>query len=137
MATNGTRLIAAFAAALLLAGCQSSSLTVATLGYAPDASDTLTSPLAGNVIGRDLSNDARRTALEAEYRALEFGRTGSPIEWRGRRGVRGQVIPGPNYQINETRCRDYTHTIRKGDALPETARSTACRAADGTWEAVG
>jgi len=124
-------------AALALAGCQSAhtEATASLAAYAPtESGQNLTSGLAGTAIGLDLSAKDRRAALAAEYRALEYGQTGAPIAWRGR-SVRGEVVAGPLYKVNDYDCRQYTHTITiKGKS--ETARGTACRAPDGAWQPV-
>jgi surface antigen len=91
------------AVALALAGCQSTGT-----GSVGDAVSAYAAPTA--LTGRDLNAKDRRAALEAEYRALEYGRTGQPVVWRGRSG-RGEVVAGPPYQVNDYDCRDYTHTI--------------------------
>lgn len=89
--------------------------------------------LIGSEIGRALDENDRRAASEAEYRALETGRSGTPTRWRNPdSGHYGDVVPGPAYQVNRLDCRDYTHTIYI-DGQPETARGTACRQPDGTW----
>lgn len=132
------RMLGYAAVALALAGCQSTgtgSVGDAVSAYAaPTALTALAGGLVGNQIGRDLNAKDRRAALEAEYRALEYGRTGQPVVWRGRSG-RGEVVAGPPYQVNDYDCRDYTHTITtKGQS--ETARGTACRRPNGTWKPV-
>lgn len=123
---------------LALAGCQSAGSGPATglvTAYAaPAVADGLAGGLAGTEIGRDLNANDRRTALEAEYRALEFGRTGAPVVWRGRSGS-GEVVAGPPYRVNDYDCREYTHTIT-AKKQSETARGTACRRANGTWRPV-
>lgn len=93
--------------------------------------------IIGKVIGAELDSADRRAALDAEFRALEYGRTGVPVQWRGRNGrTWGDVWAGARYQINDFACRDYTHTIVIGGET-QTARGTACRQPNGTWEAVG
>lgn len=92
--------------------------------------------LVGSSIGRDLDDQERRNAQEAEYNALETGRPGSPVQWHGDRdGYYGEVTPGPRYRVNSYDCRDYTHKIWI-DGRPEVARGTACRQPDGTWKPV-
>ena len=90
----------------------------------------------GNEIGANLDANDRRLAVDAEFRALEYGRAGVPVQWRGRSGRYGDVIAGAQYRVNDTNCRDYTHTIYI-DGRPEVARGTACRQPDGTWQPVG
>ncbi len=90
----------------------------------------------GNALGSELDAADRQRAADAQYRALEYGRTGAPVEWRGRRGRYGDVVAGSPYRVNDYNCRDFTHTIYI-DGRPETARGTACKQPDGTWQVVG
>ena len=90
----------------------------------------------GNELGRQLDDDERRQAMAAEYQALEYGRTGAPVQWRGRRGYYGDVVAGASYHVNSYDCRDYTHTIYI-DGRPQIARGTACKQPDGTWRPIG
>jgi surface antigen len=92
--------------------------------------------LVGNVIGGELDASDRRKALDAEYRALEYGQTGTPVQWRGRKGRHGEVVPGALYRVNAYNCREYTQTIYIDDR-PAVARGTACRQPDGSWRTVG
>ena len=56
--------------------------------------------------------------------------------WRNPASGRyGSIVPGPAYQSNGMNCRQFTHTIYI-DAKPQTARSTACRNPEGTWQPV-
>lgn len=90
----------------------------------------------GNALGSELDAADQRRAVDAQYRALEYGRTGAPVEWRGGRGRYGDVVAGSPYRVNDYNCRDYTHTIYI-DGRPEVARGTACKQPDGTWRVVG
>ena len=89
----------------------------------------------GNEVGADLDAQDRKMAMDAEYRALEYSRTGVPIQWHGHSGRYGDVIAGASYRVNDYNCRDYTHTIYI-DGQPEVARGTACRQPDDTWKVV-
>ncbi len=92
--------------------------------------------LIGAQIGRDLDELDRQRALEAEYRALEYGRAGRPVVWRNdNTGHYGEVVAGPGYEVNSLDCRDYTHTIYI-DGRPQVAKGTACRQPDGSWQIV-
>ena len=141
-------------ASLALAGCFSSgpkettgtvvgAITGGVIGGATSggsaggvAAGALIGGLLGNVIGADLDAADRRAALDAEYRALEYGRPGAPVQWRGNSGHYGDVVAGAQYRVNDYNCRDYTHTIYI-DGEPQVARGTACRQTDGTWQPVG
>lgn len=87
-------------------------------------------------VGASLDDRDRRRAAAAENQALERGQPGEPVGWRGGAGRHGTVVPGVDYEIRSVRCRDYTHSIYI-DGRPQTARTTACRNANGTWSPVG
>lgn len=90
----------------------------------------------GNSIGARLDEADRRAAMEAQYRALEYGSPGTPTPWRNTRsGHHGTIVPGQPYQTAGRHCRDYTHTIYVS-GQPETLRGRACRNPDGTWQRV-
>jgi surface antigen len=92
--------------------------------------------LIGMEVGRSLDERDRQLAMQAEYRALEMGQAGRPIEWRNEQtGRYGEVVVGPGYQVNQLDCRDYTHTVYIS-GQPQVARGTACREADDTWRIV-
>jgi surface antigen len=92
--------------------------------------------LIGSAIGAQLDERDRQLAYEAEMRALESGPPGAPVGWRGESsGYYGNVVPGPYYESRGMRCRQYTHTVYI-NGRPQSARGTACRNPDGTWQAV-
>ncbi|MDJ0614906.1 MAG: glycine zipper 2TM domain-containing protein [Rhizobiaceae bacterium] len=97
---------------------------------------TVVGALAGGVIGgnigRNLDERSRNAALQAEYNALENGRSGQPVNWQGSGSTYGQVVPQQAYQVGSQDCRRYTHTIYI-DGQPSQASGTACRNPDGTW----
>ena len=72
----------------------------------------------------------------AQVQALESGPSGAPVAWRNPDSGRyGSIVPGPAYASNGMNCRQFTHTIYI-DGKPQTARGTACRNPDGTWQPV-
>jgi len=92
--------------------------------------------LIGNRIGAALDDADRERAYVAQMQALESGQSGAPVNWRNPDSGRyGNVVPGPAYQQAGNTCRSYTHTIYI-DGRPQTARGTACRAPDGTWNPI-
>lgn len=95
---------------------------------------TLIGGYIGSTIGQSLDVQQQQRAAAAQAQALDYGRPGAPVAW-SQGNARGQVTPGPSYQVNNTQCRDYTHQIWI-DGQPETARGTACRNPDGTWRTV-
>ena len=93
--------------------------------------------LIGNAIGASLDEQDRQMAYAAEMQALEHGEPGVAVGWRSERTrYYGNVVPGPYYENAGRRCRAFTHTIYV-NGRPEIARSTACRAPDGRWVAMG
>ena len=93
--------------------------------------------ISGNQAGKSLDEEDRRIAATAEYQALEYGQPGAVTPWDNPQTQHpGQIVPGKPYQQGSQFCRPYTHTIY-GEGEPQTARGTACRQPDGTWQAVG
>lgn len=131
------RKVAAIAVTVLaLVGCQSSPQQQAgtPIDFAGGGSE-LVGGLAGNTVGRDLDDANRRVAHDAEFQALEYGRSGAPVAWRSPSGRYGEVIPETSYSVNDTKCREYTQAVYL-DGRPEVARGTACRQADGSWRSL-
>lgn len=93
--------------------------------------------IVGSEIGRALDRQDQMLAQEAEFEALESGRSGERRRWRNPdSGHYGEVVPSESYRRGTADCRDYTHTIYI-DGRPESMRGTACRNPDGTWHNVG
>jgi surface antigen len=98
---------------------------------------TVIGGIAGKEIGRRMGDQERRIAADAEYRALEYGRSGAPVDWKNpATRHRGSIVPGRPYQAGNQYCRSYTHTVYTGSS-PDLAKATACRSPDGTWRSVG
>ncbi|MBN8996490.1 MAG: hypothetical protein J0H63_12585 [Rhizobiales bacterium] len=115
---------------LALAGCN------AGVGGGPAGSLPATGEggVAGGAIGKALGAADQRAARAAEYKALEYGHTGVAVEWKNG-GNHGQVVPGASYRVNAYTCRDFVHTIYIGNEQ-QSARATACRQANGSWQPV-
>lgn len=89
--------------------------------------------LIGGSIGNGLSDTEKRSALEAEYKALEYNTSGQKVTWKGDQASRyGEVVPAQPYRVGSQDCRQYTQTVFNGGASV-TARGTACRNGDGSW----
>lgn len=89
--------------------------------------------LVGGSIGAGLSEREKRSALEAEYKALEYTASGQAVAWKSDQSAnRGEVIAAQPYRVGSQDCRQYTHTVFSG-TTSQTARGTACRNADGSW----
>jgi len=88
-----------------------------------------------SVLGQ-LSAKDKAEAASAQFNALTFGRPGAPRTWIGDKGVSGSVTVGPYVTVNNTNCRDFTHTVTIAGA-PHARKGTACREADNTWSVAG
>jgi surface antigen len=92
--------------------------------------------LVGNRIGAAMDDEDRQRAYAAQMQALETGPSGAPVSWRNPdSGRHGTIVPGPAYLQDGLNCRQFSHTIYI-DGRPQTARGTACRNPDGTWNPV-
>lgn len=92
--------------------------------------------MIGGTLAGTLDAGDKKAAYEAQYRALEFNRSGTPVAWDNpSSGNRGEVVPGPAYTINSSQCRDYTHTIFV-DGQPSVNRGTACKQNEGDWRTI-
>jgi surface antigen len=93
--------------------------------------------IGGSEAGRQMSDRERAIAASAEYRALEYGRSGAPTGWDyPATNHRGSIVPGRPYQRGSQYCRTYAHAISGGGA-PETVKGIACREPNGTWRSAG
>lgn len=89
--------------------------------------------LIGGSIGTNLSGSDRRTALQAEYRALEYMPAGDGVAWKSASvDAGGEVTASQPYRVGSQDCRQYSHTVSQG-GQKQTARGTACRNPDGSW----
>ena len=87
--------------------------------------------LAGE-IGSQLSDGAKKQALEAEYQALERSKSGISVPWRQSAELNGKVTPYPPYQVGSSNCRRYEHAITAKGVVQQSA-GTACRDKNGIW----
>ena len=92
--------------------------------------------MIGNRIGAAMDDEDKQRAYAAQIEALEQGPPGAPVAWRNPDSGRyGSIVPGPQYDQQGLKCRQYTHTIYI-DGRPQTARGAACRNPDGSWSPV-
>lgn len=135
--------VAFVAATMALCGCStlgsggraSTPTPVAAGPTGSAAPETIISAMEGGLIGgsigQGLSQSDRRTALQAEYRALEYTPGGKAVDWQGS-GISGSVTAAQPYRVGSQDCRQYTQTVNAG-GQSRSARGTACRNADGSW----
>lgn len=92
--------------------------------------------VVGSEIGRSMDEQDRFLAQQAEFEALDKGKSGVPRKWvNPDNGRYGEVTPGKPFKRAGTDCRDYTHKIYI-DGQPQALKGTACRNPDGTWSNV-
>lgn len=87
--------------------------------------------LIGTASNIRLGENERRSAIGAEYRALEYTPGGTPVPWASG-GVSGEVIAYQPYRVGSQDCRQYAHAVDGGAGI-QTLRGTACRNEDGSW----
>jgi surface antigen len=86
-------------------------------------------------VSSKLTSNDRAQAAGAQFNALQFGRPGAPRAWQGDNGTSGNVIVGPYVRVNAIDCRDFTHMVKLA-GTEYTKKGTACREADGSWDAI-
>jgi surface antigen len=133
---NGIVLVAM---ALALTSCQ-------TFGAAKPQPIAVTPPIAptspvaisggglvGGNFGSALTAKDRQLALNAEYKALEYGKSNEAVDWSGEGGlVVGKVKAAQPYRVGSQDCRQYAHEL-VSNGVTKAARGTACRNSDGSW----
>lgn len=88
----------------------------------------------GGEIGKSLDRADRQAMGQTTYSALESGQSNQAVRWQNPdTGHYGTVTPYPAYQQGNYNCREYTQTVYI-DGRSETARGTACRQPDGSWQ---
>ncbi len=105
-----------------LAGCNSAP-PPAVPAPQPAAPEPPQPGVIGALVGRELDEKDRETAIAAQQEAVSSGARKS---WKGGHGAYGFITPGP-----ETGgCRDYTHRVFI-NGRPQEAKGRACRKDDG------
>jgi surface antigen len=143
---NSLRLLTIGVVMSAAAGCTSvagtSSIDVpvnafAAQGIRPHVDRQLIAALQGGIISQtsdgSLPANDMQMALDAEYRALEYGESGKAINWANpENGDSGEVVAAQPYRVGSQNCRSYTHNafVTQG---PVSASGTACRNPDGSW----
>ena len=86
-------------------------------------------PAAMRLIG----DGARTQATAAQFNALEYGRPGAPRDWQGGDGTSsGRVTVGPDLNVNNLRCRNFTHAVTISGKV-YTLTGQACREPAAGW----
>lgn len=89
--------------------------------------------LVGGAFGEDLNTKDRQLAVNAEYKALEYGKANEVSQWLSSVDTTsGKVTAAQPYRVGSQDCRQYTHEIVLSGAT-RLARGTACRNNNGSW----
>ena len=100
------------------------------------AAGALLGAAIGNSVGASLDKADLNYHNRASNNALEYARTGSPVEWNNPdSGNSGAITVTDTYKSGGRYCREYSDKIRVGGEV-ENAYGTACRQPDGSWEIV-
>ena len=124
----------------MLSGCATASrASVVPLAFAApsySSGDAYIRALDGGLIsqanGLTLSEEDKKLALQAEYKALEDAPGGQAVPWSGGSGIKGTVVAATPYQVGSQNCRQYSQTVND-DGKAVVARGAACRNDNGTW----
>jgi surface antigen len=124
---------------LTLAGCQTFGTAKPTPVVAPAPTPSINGAaisgggIIGGEFGSALSTKDRQTALNAEYKSLEYGKANEAVDWIGDGGVvSGTVKAAQPYRVGSQDCRQYSHEISLS-GTSKSVRGTACRNNDGSW----
>jgi surface antigen len=113
----------------LLAACATLSSVKAKPG------EFLKLSLASGSLASGMDKKALSLAADAEYRALEKGNAGAPVNWKASDRLFGSVVPQQSFSVGATNCRRYVHSISQEGTL-RSATATACRDEDGVWRPI-
>ena len=122
--------VALVSALLAVSGCATLSGKGPTVAVTPASTPpssgkvttTIISAMAGGLIsgsiGAGLSETEKRSALEAEYKALEYTASGQKVTWKSAqlRPAMAKWSPAQPYRVGSQDCRQYTHTVFTGTA---------------------
>ena len=135
--------LGALVLSLLMTGCTTLGGGTGTLSPKPISAPATPSQsantgisgggLVGGAFGAKLDKSDKQVALDAEYKALEYGKGSEAIDWASASGATGgKVIAGQPYRVGSQDCRQYSHMITTA-GVDQSSRGTACRNPDGTW----
>ena len=116
---SGMKILTILAAASMaaLAGCGTTSQTTSRSGggllglasggtpgggTAASRISAMNGGLVGGTIGAGLNAGEKRSALEAEYKALEYTASGQKVAWQGVSGHSGEVVAAQPYRVGKT-----------------------------------
>ncbi|MEF2073843.1 hypothetical protein [Consotaella aegiceratis] len=115
----------------VLGGCLTSG---SELGPLDAGAASLGGGLIGQMPGGGLPEDVRRSALDAEFQALEFAPAGQAVPWQAG-SYHGEAIPTQLYRVGSQDCRGYRQKVTRGSQTVEQI-GTACRTEAGAWKLV-
>lgn len=97
---------------------------------------TAAGTLLGAVLGRSVGQSMDRVDAACFGQVLEHAAPGRIVSWKNNAGASYQLTPMHDYQLESGRyCREYQTVVMIGGRAQD-AYGTACRAPDGSWEAM-
>ncbi len=97
---------------------------------------TAAGTLLGAVLGRSVGQSMDRVDAACFGQVLEHAPPGRMVSWQNNAGASYQLTPMRDYQLESGRyCREYQTLVLIGGRTQD-AYGTACRAPDGSWEAM-
>jgi len=91
---------------------------------------------ANKAFGKTLNADERRTLSSAEKQALNYGKAGEEINWKGESSnTSAKIIAFQLYKVGTTSCRRFELNLTTSAGL-EISSGTACFRGNGVWQLV-
>lgn len=92
--------------------------------------------LTNKDFGSGLTDTDRAALSSAESQALDYGRSGEEIGWKGQSAaVGGVIIAYQPFRVGKSNCRRFEHRLTALGAVEKTD-GTACRRDEGDWQLV-
>ena len=126
-------------AVALLSGCASkpnNGLHANDLGVGNTPPKTALAFVADKNFGNSLNRSDKLKLSEAEFRALNYGSTGVPLDWKGSsEDTTGSVVVFQLFKVGKSRCRRFQHRVLIATKR-ESVAGTACIRESGAWELI-
>lgn len=124
---------------LWFAGCAADpdkALNSSGLGVGNVPPETALAFTANRDFGQSLNQSDKEKLTEAEFRALNYGSSGVPMDWKGSSAdTSGSVLVFQPFKVGGSRCRRFQHNVLSG-SKSETVAGTACIRESGAWELI-
>ena len=89
---------------------------------------------ADGKFGAQLGSADRARLSRAELQALDYGRSGQEIGWKGSSDrVTGTIVAYQPFRVGQSSCRRFQHHLKIAEQK-QTTDGTACKRNDGAWK---